>query len=126
MTTHPEGRHPAVAEFAAALRRFHTECGAPSYRSLVKTSQRLQKLYPDLGERDLPHLSGPAISETLGGRRARPPRTAWVLVFVLSCQRRAWEEGMLDTDPGPATTREWMRRLRHVLAALAEQGRAQP
>jgi hypothetical protein len=108
-----------VAEFTAALRQFHAECGAPTYRSLTAIAPRLPKLYPELRTRDLPGLSVAAISEILGGRRAGPPQAAWVTVFVLSCQRRAWEEGFLDTDPGTETARQWLQRLQHVLVTLA-------
>jgi hypothetical protein len=112
-----------VAEFALALREFHARCGAPSYRSVVVTARRLEGLYPDLRERNLPGLSVTAISEVLSGRRAGPPQAGWVLVFVLSCQRRAWEEGMLESDPGMQTAREWMERLQQVLVALSTRTR---
>jgi hypothetical protein len=113
---------PMVVEFAAALREFHARCGAPTYRSLVATSRRLAELYPDdLRGRRLPDLSVTAISEVLGGKRSRPPQAGWVTVFVLSCQRRAWEEGMLEADPGVATVREWMKRLRQVLITFTTQ-----
>jgi hypothetical protein len=47
-------------------------------------------------------------------------------VFVLACQRRAWEEGFLETDPGMETARQWLQRLQHVLIALAKGDQDHP
>jgi hypothetical protein len=108
---------PVVAAFAAQLKDFYGQCGAPTYRSLVKTSQRLAELYPgSLLDRDLTPLSVTAISEVLNGRRAGLPRAAWMVAFVLSCQRRAVETGVLNTDPGTRTVPEWIHRWRQAWA----------
>lgn len=115
---------PAVAAFAAQLKEFYGQCGAPTYRSLAKISLRLAELYPDsLQGRDLTPLSVAVISEVLNGRRAGLPRAPWVVTFVLSCQRRAVETGILETDPGPQTVTGWIQRWRQAWAT-AQTARA--
>jgi hypothetical protein len=116
---HTRGRehNPVVAAFSAQLREVYGQCGAPTYRSLAKTSLHLAELYPGpLRDRDLTPLSVTAISEVLNGRRAGLPRAAWVVTFVLSCQRRAVETGVLDTDPGTQTVPDWIQRWRQAWA----------
>jgi hypothetical protein len=108
---------PVVAAFAAQLREFYGQCGAPTYRSLAATSLRLTELYPgSLQGRDLMPLSVTAISEVMNGRRAGLPRAAWVVAFILSCQRRAVETGVLDTDPATQTVPDWIQRWRQAWA----------
>jgi len=114
---------PAVTAFVSRLREFYGQCAAPSYRSLVKTSQRLAELYPDFfADRTLMPLSVAAISEVTRGRRAGPPRAAWVVTFVLACQRRAYEDGVLDSDPGTETVPEWMAQWHKAWAAAQTSG----
>jgi hypothetical protein len=113
-----------VAPFVSRLREFYGACGAPTYRSLVKTSQRLAELYPDFFEDRAPApLSVTAISEVTRGHRAGPPRVAWVVTFVLSCQRRAYEDGVLDSDPGPETVPEWITQWHKAWAAIQTSNR---
>lgn len=112
---------PAAVTFRTRLRTYHLECGAPSYRSLVKASQRLPETYPEaLQERTLPGLSLSAISEVLNGRRTRLPSAEWVAAFVLACQRRAFETCVLTTDPGPATLPDWMTWYRQAHMDMAD------
>jgi hypothetical protein len=113
---------PAVASFIARLREFHEACGAPTYRSLVAVSRRLGDLYPDQvhAERDLPGLSVAAISEVLGGRRTNLPAVGWVVAFVLSCQRRAYETMVIPSDPGADVVPDWIRRLQAARAGAAQ------
>lgn len=112
---------PAAVAFRTRLRDYHLECGAPSYRSLVKASQRLLETYPEaLQERTLPGLSLSAISEVLNGRRTRLPSAEWVAAFVLACQRRAFETCVLTTDPGPATLPDWMTWYRQAHMDMAD------
>ncbi|HEX2315921.1 MAG TPA: hypothetical protein VHJ17_19405 [Thermomonospora sp.] len=108
---------PAVANFVAALGDLYRLCGAPSYRSLVKVSGRLEELYPEfVQDRTLPMLSITGISETLAGRRTRLPAPEWV-VFVLSCRRRAYEIGVFVEDPGPDVLIGWITKWREAKVA---------
>lgn len=109
---------PAVAGFVARLGHLHAACGAPSYRSLVKTSKRLGVLYPEYVQgRTLPTLSVTALSEVLRGQRSSLPTPGWVNVFVLSCQRRAYETGVHIDDLGPDTLAGWVTAWRAAQAA---------
>lgn len=105
--------------FGTRLRDHHIECGAPSYRSLAKVSQRLPELYPEaLQGRTLPKLSLSGISAVLNGQRTGLPPAEWVAVFVLSCQRRGFETCVLATDPGPEILVDWMAWYRQAHMAL--------
>lgn len=112
-----------AADFLSRLRTFHLDCGAPSYRSLARTSQRLQESHPDtMHNRDLPRLSVTAISEVLNGKRANLPSTGWVVAFVLSCQHRAYETCVLMTDPGIDILPAWLEHLRKARAIANDPG----
>jgi hypothetical protein len=100
--------NPEGSDFLAELRRFHEQCGSPSYHRLAALSNELPALYED---RDLPALSVSAISEILAGRRVKPPTPGWVSSFVLCCQRQAWKIGRLTEDPGLASLPGWQERL---------------
>lgn len=119
--TGDNSENPALEGFVARLKYFHECCGRPPYRRLAETSARLAELY---GERDLPALSAAAVSEVLGGRRKRFPSSAWVASFVLCCQRRAWEIGVIDEDPGVRTLPEWQAALQAARHALEPAGAA--
>lgn len=111
---------PVVA-FRHALRDFHVACGSPGYRTVVQVAKRLKTLYPELQERDLPSLSVAGISAVLSGRRTGLPSARWVLVFVLACQRCAYEYGVVDTDPGVETGRMWLERLRQHAVRMRQR-----
>jgi hypothetical protein len=109
------GSRPAGADdFVAELNSFYDSCNRPPYRKLAGISERLTALY---GKRGLPVLSATAIFEVLAGRRKRAPSSAWVASFVLCCQRRAWETGVLTSDPGISTLPGWQSRLRTAQSA---------
>ncbi|HEU5156632.1 MAG TPA: hypothetical protein VFU43_06510 [Streptosporangiaceae bacterium] len=111
----PQGS--AREDFLEQLNDFYAACGRPRYKEVAEISERLDDLYPLEGDRrrDLPTLSPSGISEVLGGRRKNLPSAGWLAAFVLSCQRRAWELGALDKDPGVATLPDWQRRLTQAL-----------
>lgn len=112
------GQVSATADFYAQLREHYIDCGAPSYRSLVLVSRRLQALYPEaLQDRVLPPLSVAVISSVLTGQRTSLPPAEWVTVFILACQRRAFEACILLDDPGPETLPTWMTRYRQARAS---------
>ncbi|SEG14465.1 hypothetical protein SAMN04489712_103381 [Thermomonospora echinospora] len=103
------GGPDTAAGFIARLRDFHLECGEPSYQTLVDISEQLPDLYPDLLQwRDLPTLSRSTISDVLNRKRVNLPSAAWVVVFVLSCQRRALETCVLMDDPGLSVLPKWV------------------
>jgi hypothetical protein len=105
--------------FIADLKALHAQCGRPSYKSLADISQHLATLYPDPRGRDrrLRDLSVSAISEVLAGKRQGLPSSDWVASFVLCCQRRASETGVMSEDPGPASLPRWQAKLRAAHAA---------
>ncbi|MFD0687132.1 hypothetical protein [Actinomadura fibrosa] len=96
-------------DFIAALNAFYVSCNRPPYRKLAELSEQLSDLY---GKRGLPVLSATAVFEVLAGRRKRLPSSAWVASFILCCQRRAWETGVLPVDPGIEALPSWQARLR--------------
>ena len=99
--------------FLAQLNEFYAACGTPRYKEIAEIAARLDSLYPLDGnrKRDLPPLSPSGISEVLAGRRKKLPSGGWLAAFVLSCQRRAWELGALDSDPGVSSLPDWHRKL---------------
>ncbi|TDD65515.1 hypothetical protein E1293_40175 [Actinomadura darangshiensis] len=107
-------RPPGTGGFVAELNAFYESCNRPPYRKLADISERLTALY---GKRGLPVLSATAVFEVLAGRRKRAPSSAWVASFVLCCQRRAWETGVLASDPGISTLPGWQSRLRTAQSA---------
>lgn len=107
-------RPPGPGEFIAELNALYESCNRPPYRKLAEISEHLSELY---GRRGLPVLSATAVFEVLAGRRKRLPSSAWVASFILCCQRRAWETGVLANDPGIAALPEWQARLRAAQTA---------
>ncbi|MFC7730704.1 hypothetical protein [Actinomadura keratinilytica] len=45
-----------------------------------------------------------------------------MVTFVLACQRRAYEDGVLDSDPGTETVPEWMAQWHKAWAAAQTSG----
>jgi hypothetical protein len=111
----------AQEDFRAEMNDLYASCGSPPYKELTKISERLDELYPlpEGGKRDpgFPALSKSALSETLNGRRKGLPAASWLSSFVLACQRRAWEVGVREDDPGLTSLPEWHRKLSAAQAA---------
>lgn len=107
--TDDASRPPGPDAFIRALNALYDSCNRPPYRKLSEVSEHLGELY---GRRDLPSLSTTGVFDVLAGRRKRLPTAAWVASFVLCCQRRAWETGVHDGDPGTASLPAWQARLR--------------
>jgi hypothetical protein len=108
-----KSRDDSARALLEKLRDFYTACGRPQYKEIAEISERLEQLYPlkEGSKRGLPALSRSGISEVLTGRRKKLPAARWLSAFVLSCQRRGWEIGALDSDPGPTTLPKWIRLL---------------
>jgi hypothetical protein len=102
---------PGKDAFARKLREFYSEYMRPPYRTLVNISAELKQLYPDLRSKP-PQLTLAAISEILNGKRVDPPDPEWLVSFVLSCQRWAWQIGAIPLDPGTSSLQEWHAALR--------------
>jgi hypothetical protein len=118
-----DAKQAALEAFINELKRFYAvDCGRPSLRELAKKSEWMMKRYPD---RKLQALSPTAISEVLNHRRKSFPTSAWLASLILSCQRCAWELGVIPEDPGFATLPDWHRRLREA-REQAEAGHEPP
>ncbi|MFC4052800.1 hypothetical protein ACFOY4_24190 [Actinomadura syzygii] len=108
-------------EFAADLRRLHSDCGEPTYSSVIRIIPQLDELFPlKHGRLSLPtSLSRSNISQLLNG--ARQASAAPLAVLVLCFLRCAAENGSIRTDPATgaplkweAILRAWQKRLRRA------------
>jgi tetratricopeptide (TPR) repeat protein len=96
--------------FYDGLRNFWDACGPPTLRPITKISNQLDELY---GEqyRNLPALPRQTLSDLINRKREGFPAAGLLSSFILSCQRYAFENGVIDHDPGPASLPGWHERL---------------
>lgn len=115
MNQPPDGGRQILLDELKALRE---DCGPPSLRELVNTSERLKTHY----KKDLPDLSTLSVatlSNVLNGNRKGWPTWGWVAMFVLTCQRCAKANGARPDDPGPSTLAGWHERYRTLRSGAA-------
>jgi hypothetical protein len=87
--------HGPLIENLNNLRDF---CGGPSLGDIERISKQLATHYS--ARYGKVTLTQPTVSAVLKGKRKKPPKQAWLVTFVLTCEWYAWREAGVPTEWG--------------------------
>ncbi|MFD0691485.1 hypothetical protein [Actinomadura fibrosa] len=105
------------------LNDFLVFCGKPSLGDIKRISKQLAARYgPRYATVD--ELPTATVSAVLAGKRKRPPKQAWLVAFVLSCEWYAWTEGAALTEWADGARRTGPPDPEKVLACWIEEHQA--
>lgn len=102
---------PLHDQFIAELKYLWWLCGSPAVAKIEETSARLGELYSQSDRiKDLPSVSGSAISAVLNGQRDKIPNGAWVAAYVISCLHLGWKIGAVPKPTADVLTKWQYKR----------------